>query len=252
MTDRLFTLSGGTGGRLLVLLHGMGANAEVWQPMLATVERHWQGRWLAPDLRGHGRSIKSGPFDPGMFAEDVADLVAGEKASDIVVVGHSFGGVIAARLGSGACDLPVTRVAAFSVKLDWSDEDVSRMHGLAARPAQTFATYDEAAARALAFAGLKGLAGLDSPVARAGVEDRGEGFRIAFNTHVFSGTGKDVTASMRRCRAPLRLASGECDAMAPVDPMRAIDADAVTLPGLGHNAHWEDPETVWRFVLAGR
>ena len=252
MTDRLFTLRGGAGDSLLVLLHGMGANAEVWQPMLATVERHWPGRWIAPDLRGHGRSIKSGPFDPDTFANDVADLIADETASDVVVTGHSFGGVIAARLGSDAFDLPVTRVAALSVKLDWSDEDVSRMHGLAVRPAQIFATYDEAAARALAFAGLKGLAGLDSALATAGVEHAAEGFRTAFNIQVFGGTSRDVAASMRRCRVPLRLASGAQDSMAPVDPMRAIDPDAVTLRDAGHNAHWEDPDSVWRFVLTGQ
>lgn len=251
MTDRLFAQRGGTGDRLLVLLHGMGANAEVWQPMLASVDRHWDGRWIAPDLRGHGRSIKDGPFDLHTFARDVADLVAGEKASEIVVAGHSFGGVIAALLGAGEFDLPVTGVAAFSVKLDWSDEDVARMHGLAARPAQDFATHEEAAARALAFAGLKGLAAIDSPVARTGVEANGERFRTAFNTQVFGGTGKDVPESMRLCRTPLRLATGEHDAMAPLAPMRALDPDAVTLPGVGHNAHWEDPEAVWRFVLKG-
>ena len=250
MTDRLFALRGGTGERLLVLLHGMGANAEVWQPMLASVERHWNGRWIAPDLRGHGRSIKNGPFDLRTVARGVANLVADEEASDIVAVGHSFGGVIAALLGSKEFNLPVTRVAAFSVKLDWSDEDVARMHGFAARPAQDFTTYEEAAVRALAFAGLKGLAEIDSPVARAGVEPHGERFRAAFNTQVFGGTGKDVAESMRLCGASLRLASGENDEMAPIDPMRAIDPDAATLPGLGHNAHWENPEAVWRFVLA--
>lgn len=247
MIDELFALRGGTGDRLLVLLHGMGANADVWRPMLADIERRWDGRWIAPDLRGHGRSIKHGPFDLRTFARDVADLAAAEKAREIVIAGHSFGGVIAALLGSGG-DLPVTRVAAFSVKLDWSDKDVARMHALAARPAQDFATDEEAAARALAFAGLKGLAGIDSPVARAGVEANVGRFRTAFNTQVFGGTGKDVVESMRPCRV-LRLATGEHDAMAPIAPMRALDPDAVTLPGVGHNAHWEDPDAVWRFVL---
>ena len=246
--DRLFALRGGEGDRLLVLLHGMGANAEVWRPMLARADHHWRGRWIAPDLRGHGRSVKSGPFDPRTVAADVARLIADEKADDVVVVGHSFGGVIAAILGANDLGVPVTRVRAFGVKLDWSDEDVSRMHALAARPAQDFASYEEAAARALAFAGLKGLAETDSPVARAGVERQNERFRVAFDTQVFGGTGKDVAVLMQDCRA-LRLASGEKDAMAPLAPMRALDPNAVMLPGLGHNAHWEDPEAVWRFVL---
>lgn len=249
MTNRLFARRGGTGDRLLVLLHGMGANAEVWQPMLKTAGAHWPGRWIAPDLRGHGRSVKDGPFGLRMFAADIAALVEGEKASDVVMAGHSFGGVIAALLGSDIFDLRVTGVAAFSVKLDWKDEDVARMHGLAARPVQDFATYEEAAERALAFAGLKGLAEPNSFVARAGVEQRDDGFRLAFNAQVFGSTCTDVIDTMRLCRVPLRLASGGNDAMAPVAPMRALDPNAVVLPALGHNAHWEDPETVWRFVL---
>ncbi len=246
MTDRLLALSGGAGERLLVLLHGMGANADVWQPMLETVDRRWNGRWIAPDLRGHGRSIKTGPFDLRTVAQDVATLIEDETASDIVIAGHSFGGVVAAILGGG--DLPVADVAAFSVKLDWSDEDVARMQALAARPAQDFATYEDAASRALAFAGLKGLAGPESSVAKAGVEQTGGRFRPAFNPQIFGGTAKDVIGTMRPCRT-LRLASGEKDAMAPIEPMHALDSGAVVFSGLGHNAHWEDPEAVWRFVL---
>ena len=247
--DTLFALRGGTGDPLLVLLHGMGANAEVWQPMLANADRHWPGRWIAPDLRGHGRSVKSGPLGLRMFVWDVASLIADEESSEVVVVGHSFGGLIGAVVGSNEFGATVSRVAAFGVKLDWSDEDVGRMWGIAARPPSDFATYEEAAQRALAFAGLKELATIDSTVARVGVEQFDERYKLALNMHVFGSTGKGVMASMRLCRVPLRLAIGEQDTMASIAPMRTLDPETVVLPGVGHNAHWEDPDAVWRFVL---
>jgi pimeloyl-ACP methyl ester carboxylesterase len=52
----LKVLEGGNGARVLLLLHGLGATGDVWdrwQPLLA---RRWTGRWLAPDLPGHGGS----------------------------------------------------------------------------------------------------------------------------------------------------------------------------------------------------
>jgi pimeloyl-ACP methyl ester carboxylesterase len=47
--------SGGSGEPTLVLLHGLGANAGVWQNLLPLIEKHWPGRWMAPDLPGHGQ-----------------------------------------------------------------------------------------------------------------------------------------------------------------------------------------------------
>ena len=49
---KLWYREGGEGGQRLVLIHGMGANADVWEPLKPYIEQ----RWLAPDLRGHGRS----------------------------------------------------------------------------------------------------------------------------------------------------------------------------------------------------
>ena len=70
---------GGSGERVLVLLHGLGANASVWSRMIPLIEASWQGRWIAPDLRGHGRSVHEPPYGFGMHAADIADLIASER-----------------------------------------------------------------------------------------------------------------------------------------------------------------------------
>ena len=50
---KLWHREGGQGHRRLVLIHGLGANADVWSPL----EKHLDRRWLMMDLRGHGRSV---------------------------------------------------------------------------------------------------------------------------------------------------------------------------------------------------
>jgi pimeloyl-ACP methyl ester carboxylesterase len=54
-------------------------------------------------------------------------------------------------------------------------------------------------------------------------------------------------------RAPVVLAAGERDPMSPAEHLRALVADPVVLPGLGHNAHVEDPAALLPLVarLAG-
>ena len=62
----LFFNQGGTGDRLYVLIHGLGCTADVWRGVSNIIEGNAAGRWIAPDLRGHGRSEGDGvgPADP--------------------------------------------------------------------------------------------------------------------------------------------------------------------------------------------
>ncbi len=80
----------GGGGRRILLLHGITANAAGWWrvgPDLA--ERGWEA--TAVDLRGHGASPKA---DSYLFADQVADVLALGTGWD-AVLGHSMGGTIA-------------------------------------------------------------------------------------------------------------------------------------------------------------
>jgi len=55
----LFAERGGSGEKLLVLLHGLGATAAVWHPLQKILEREWRGRWIAPDFRAGSRRISA-------------------------------------------------------------------------------------------------------------------------------------------------------------------------------------------------
>lgn len=239
---------GGEGSRLLVLLHGLGATAAVWHPFTKILECEGRGRWLAPDLRGHGRSVKEGPYDFTQHARDVGALLANESADEIVVLGHSFGGVIASLVGSGDFGIQPRASLAFGVKIRWSEDEKNKALELAKRPAKIFATREEAVERYLKMAGIFGLADPSSPDVEAGIAAVEGGWKIAQEPASFSAVDQSVPDALRRAKPPLRLAAGSKDPMVTLDDMRGIDPNAFLFEGAGHNVHVEAPEQVWQFV----
>jgi 2-(acetamidomethylene)succinate hydrolase len=86
----LCTFEAGSGAPI-VFLHGITANARVWDPVVEHLADRF--RCIAVDQRGHGRSAK--PNGDGYLAEnyarDVADLIADLGLASAVLVGHSLG-----------------------------------------------------------------------------------------------------------------------------------------------------------------
>lgn len=94
--------AGGSQGPPVVLIHGITASVEDWQPSFdALASRH---RVFAMDLPGHGLTDK--PLDFSYTIADLAGFVGGFMAAlDIErahVVGHSLGGAIATQLALGS------------------------------------------------------------------------------------------------------------------------------------------------------
>ena len=252
VTDRgIWVARGGSGERLLVLLHGMGANAGVWERLLPLIEGAWRGRWLAPDLRGHGRSVREGPYGFGMHAADVTGLIETKAAGPVTLVGHSFGGAVAALVASGWFGPRVRDVAAFGVKIEWSLDEMAKAREMAGRPAPVFTTRDEATVRYLRISGLAGLAPASSATAAAGVIGTDGRFQVAMDPRAYGAVGPSVEGLLRLAEAPLRLAAGDRDPMVTLEQMRRVDPAARVFEGVGHNAHWEAPEKVWDFVAGG-
>ncbi len=241
-------IAGGRGEALLVLLHGLGANAAVWDPMIPLIEASWRGRWLIPDLRGHGRSAHEGPYGYAMHAADVAALLAEEAPAHVTLAGHSFGGVVAALVASGWFGPRVHDVAAFGVKIRWTAEETARALELAGRPARAFPTREEAIERHLRLSGLAGLVDPASPAAAAGVVPAGGEYRVAMDPRAWSCVGPSVETLLGVAAPPVRLAAGSRDPMVTLEDMRRIDPAARLFDGAGHNAHWEAPAEVWRFI----
>jgi pimeloyl-ACP methyl ester carboxylesterase len=85
-------------GPTVLLVHGLGASWYAWAANLEDLTR--DHRVIAVDLPGSGISDRP-PWsrDLGPFAADVVELLERIDATPVTVVGHSLGGIIAARVG---------------------------------------------------------------------------------------------------------------------------------------------------------
>ena len=252
MTD-LWVAKGGAArtGRTVLLLHGLGHTADVWDRFAGVLP----GRWIAPDLSGHGRSPWADRYSFGRFAAEVADAVIGLLAADekVVVVGHSMGGVVAIALAGATFGLPVSAAVGFGIKVSWAAEELSAMRARAAKPPKVFDTDEQARAAFVRFGALDGLIEPDSALAASGVHAVDGGYRLATDPRTML-VGAPPTASMLAgATVPVLLAAGEHDHMVTPAQLRAVDPAATVLPGLGHNLHLTHPQQLLELVeRAGR
>jgi pimeloyl-ACP methyl ester carboxylesterase len=202
---------GGSGEPVLLLLHGLGATGDVWERWRPLLARRWPGRWLAPDLPGHGGSR---PLSSYTF-ESLAAAVAGiaSASARTVVLGHSLGGVVGLALASGAFTVPVQAVIGLGIKVAWTQEELDRAQAAAHRPQAWFTSRDEAAARYLRISGLAGLLAATDPAVEAGLVERHGRWRLAMDPSAFAVGAPDMARLLARAQAPVMLARGEHDAM---------------------------------------
>jgi len=240
MEAALRVQEGGSGEPLLVLLHGLGATGDVWGGWRPLLAQRWPGRWIAPDLPGHGGSPPLPAYTFDGFAGAVAGVVP--PGARVVVLGHSLGGVVGLALASDRFTVPVQAVIGLGIKVVWTDEDRQRARALAERPLAWFASRDEAAARYLRVSGLGGLLPAGDPAVDAGLREQDGRWRLAMDPGAFAVGAPDMPQLLARSRAAVALARGEHDPMNTDEQLARLGAPTVTLPGLGHNAHAESPE----------
>src|SRR5438270_12167901 len=87
----------GTGGRPLLMVHGFtGAKEDFGDVLDRLADAGWHA--VAPDLRGHGGSSQPSAeddYDLELFADDLWALVDALGWQQLVLLGHSMGGMIA-------------------------------------------------------------------------------------------------------------------------------------------------------------
>ena len=76
-----------------VLLHALGDTAGDWGQVAAALGPDF--RVLAVDLRGHGGSGRPGTYSFELMRDDVVAVLDALDLHDVILVGHSMGGVVA-------------------------------------------------------------------------------------------------------------------------------------------------------------
>ena len=129
-------------GPTLLLMHGLSGTGRIWDGLRPLLEKHWPGRWIIPDMRGHGRSSHSDRYGIACHASDMADLVSGVE--ELYLAGHSMGGLVGILMASGWFGVMPKAVVTSGVKVDWTEEERAGLFKLIDMPVKWFDSEDDA------------------------------------------------------------------------------------------------------------
>ena len=170
---------------MLLLLHGLGATGDVWNGWPPVLSERWPGRWLAPDLPGHGGSEPLPRYSFGDLAASLVDLVG--PGDQLTVLGLTLAG--------NSFQVTVDTVVGVGIKVTWTDDELAKVRALAERPVSWFTTREQAAARCLRVSGLTGLLTADNAAVEAGIREENGRWRLAMDPCLRRGRPEHAPAT---------------------------------------------------------
>lgn len=248
-------------GPVIFLLHGTGAATHSWRALLPLLAK--QFTVIAPDLPGHGFSEalpSSQTSLPGM-ARAAADLLRALKVKPALVVGHSAGAAILARMCLDAQITPRTLVSLNGAMLPLRGipgvvfSPVAKLMAATSFVPRIFAWRAQdpnAIARLISSTGSK----LDS----AGTSFytkliRDPGHVAATLNMMAQWDLLPLERNLSQLSTSLTLVVGANDlTITPAEATRIKallpNAQIITLAGLGHLAHEERPDEIAKIIIA--
>jgi pimeloyl-ACP methyl ester carboxylesterase len=217
-------------GPPLVLIHGLSGSTRWWRrnvPVLAECFRTY-----AVDLAGFGGSRRSPRFRLDQAVPLLVEWLDGQGITRASIVGHSLGGLIAARLAADAPER-VDRLVLVDASLLAFDPGIGRRAaGLV---------------RSLRWTPLDFAPLLARDALRA--------HPLSLGAAVAGVLRVDWRAMLAQIGAPTLVLWGERDTIVPLAVGRQIVADIpnarlVVIPGASHTPMWERPEAFNRELLA--
>ena len=256
----LHVLERGT-GRPIVLLHGVTLSTVSWHYQILDLAK--DHRVLAVDTRGHGDS-KPGDDTWGIegLATDLVQLLETLDLRDVVLVGHSMGGMAALQLAVDHPDVMAERVAGL-VLMSTSAGPMSRLVGFKAltRLVTPPARHGLRLAGRIP-GGIFPSNDLSYLVFRLGHGHGTDPAHVELNRAMTAATplhvlaelltgilSFDVRDRLDRVKVPVLVIGGTRDVLTPAYTARALagalpDAELVLLPGAGHMVMLERHEEV--------
>lgn len=255
---------------LLVMVHGLRGTHHGLEPIVENLPGH---RAVVPDLPGFG---DSGPMTerahdvPG-YAALIVELIEllGGRERPVVLLGHSFGSIVAAHVVSSRPDLVRRLVLVNPI----STPALRGPRVLLSRLTSLYYTVGTAlppklgrsllANKWVVLGASRAMLRTSDPQLRRFVHDshlrhfsRFHSPQLLSETYAASvgGTVADYAAELR---VPTLVVAGASDEIAPLEGQRALveqlpDAELVVIPEVGHLVHYETPaaaaEAIERFL----
>ncbi len=244
---------GGTGyiergrGDALVLIHGVGLNAEAWGPQ--TEAFSMTHRVIALDMLGHGASMSAAPGATlNDYVQQVLRLLDGLNVASASVAGHSMGGLVAIGLAIAAPQR-VKRLCVLSSVYERSAAARSAVEARAAEMLRAAPNHETALARW--FDG-KPSAIRDRVEAWLKTVDP-QGYATAY--HVFAKSDRLFSGKLHRITCPSLFATGEFDLNSTPDMAEAMAAAtprgrSAVLPGARHLMNLTAPAETNSLLMA--
>ena len=254
---------------LVVLLHGFGEFWWAWRHQIPPLDEAGFSV-AAMDLRGYGASDKTPRgYDPQTTAFDVTGVIKSLGFPTGVVVGHDWGGMAAwATMAYAPAPLRamVSVAAPHPLAFPWrTNLSTLAFFQLPLLPERRIMAddglYVEQLLRSWAADGARFLSAAEArhyrdalmlwPSPHCALE-----YQRMFVRNHLRGMGRDFRRALRRpMTVPLLSIHGQEDQLVPVHAMMAaekwVDArhDLISLPGVGHLPHEEDPAVVTAAIL---
>ena len=241
-------------GEPLVLLHGIGGELCVWEPVLDRLAESMEV--IAVDLPGFGRSpplpAETSPT-PSALAQAVARLMDEFGLDSFHLAGNSLGGWVSLELGKTQRARSITALCPAGL---WGAPVRRQGAPTRGRLQRIARTLRPVLPLLMLYPGAR-RAALGHVVAHPDRVSRSAARRMVTSyarAAAYDATNHAMLSShftgAELIKGPLTVAFGELDRLIRPVRLRVPGARTLLLPGCGHIPMWDDPATVTELILA--
>ncbi|BCS97196.1 hydrolase [Desulfoluna limicola] len=247
-------------GPPLVLVHGWTCSGFFWKPIIPRLKGTF--RVLAPDLPGHGLSSKGeASYLPEAQAHRLLEWLTTIGVDRFVLVGHSMGGEVAARMALSAPDRVQKLVLAGAIGLEEAWERLPWYGRLSLTPAARKVSNWFFTERAMARTNRLFMTGPGRPpylecardVVLTNTNTPHDLKALTYTTR--DGLFQDfLDQRLSELNLPVLCIWGKNDKVVPLEVGKRVarllpHVRLVQVPGTGHMLPWEEPEVMTSEIL---